>query len=109
MSKYFNIDTGEVLKTDDEALDAEGYGYSVLSITNPHLNALRAWLDPWRPASEPPKMDGFGDSYDMLCIDKDKVCAVGYWSDENNSWLFYGLDFTPVKWRDMPPLPENKP
>jgi hypothetical protein len=69
-------------------------------------DALRAWLDPWHPASEPPeRLTTSNESRKVLvsdgrhCRDDFYVHAIsgGYW--DSGTWV--------TMWCEMPPLPKE--
>jgi hypothetical protein len=59
-------------------------------------DALRSWLDPWHPATEPPE-DG---TYIVFGLGK---IAMDVWHD--GGWHYSSFQAV-THWRDLPPMPE---
>ena len=65
-------------------------------------DALREWLDPWHPASEPPEHDG---EYETTRICNGKMYRQ-YSHFLNGKWNFVHRTISdPTHWRNMPPMP----
>jgi DNA-directed RNA polymerase subunit RPC12/RpoP len=111
-TKYFCLNCGHAFDVVDKS-DFDKLGACPKCTSDNYLeddidiaDALRDWLNPWHPASEPPEANK-----ELLLIINNKFYATGKYDERlSGNWLVDGWgrmdDIT--HWRDLPPIPEVK-